>query len=808
MWSERARIRRAALIVASLAMVTGTVAPASGNASALPDGRQWELVSPPNLNGAAISAFEREGGVAQAAAEGGAFTWAASTPVGAEPAGNRAPEWSQALSMRGAGGWSSRDIAGPHEAATGLETADFSEYMLFSPNISLGLLEPKGETPLSPEATEKTIYLRDLGEGMSPTGDYVPLVTAANVPAGTKFGGDGAANDAPEFRGASPDLSHVVFSSPEALTPKALAGENLYEWAGGQLQLVSALPKGEGGAAATTPVLGLSTSMSRDAISHDGSRIIWSNNTTGQGGHLYMSDTAKGETIRLDVAQGARQPAQATARFQTASADGDKVFFTDNQKLTADSTASVEGPDLYVFEATNDEDEPLQGTLTDLTVDGNAGESADVQGLLPGASEDGSYIYLVAKGVLGNAENASHEKAEPGADNLYVVHETGTEWSPAAFTTKFIAQLSSGDGADWAERGLEGQGHLSELTSRVSPDGRYLAFMSDRELTGYDNQDVNSGAADEEVFLYDAASGQLLCASCDPSGARPVGIRDIQDEVIRTTAGGTIQGETLVDHAGIWKGRWLAGNIPGWTPASSSQAFYQSRYLSDSGRLFFNSSDALAPQDENRTEDVYEYEPLGVGGCDGAGASSGSVVFKPAHTVEVAGGQGEEPAGCVGLISSGASTEESVFLDADENGGEVFFLTAAKLAPQDYDTGFDVYDAHECTAQSPCTTPLAETPPPCTTPEACRAPLAPQPAIFGAPSSQTFSGPANPSPVPATASQTKASTRAQKLAKALKACMRRPRKKRPACKSRAHRRYGAPKAKVRTKRAPGGRRRA
>ncbi len=71
----------------------------------------------------------------------------------------------------------------------------------------------------------------------------------------------------------------------------------------------------------------------------------------------------------------------------------------------------------------------------------------------------------------------------------------------------------------------------------------------------------------------------------------------------------------LVDYAQTWQDRWLAGNIPGWTTKDLSNAIYQSRYLSNSGRLFFNSSDALVPADVNGKEDVYEYEPAGVGSC-------------------------------------------------------------------------------------------------------------------------------------------------------------------------------------------------
>ena len=220
--------------------------------------------------------------------------------------------------------------------------------------------------------------------------------------------------------------------------------------------------------------------------------------------------------------------------------------------------------------------------------------------------------------------------------------------------------------------------------------------------------------------------------------------------------------------------------------------------------MFFNSSDSLVPLDVNGAEDVYEYEPEGDGSENtrcGPAAASGSVVFRPARTLEVDGLEGEESAGCVGLISSGTSSKESAFLDASENGGEVFFLTAAKLAPQDTDTSMDVYDAHECTPQAPCvgsTVSSSE----CTTADACRAAPTSQPSVFGAPSSATFSGAGNPAPALAPAStkakaKVKVLTRAQKLADALKECKKKEKskKRRSACERQAHKRYGASKAK-------------
>ena len=61
---------------------------------------------------------------------------------------------------------------------------------------------------------------------------------------------------------------------------------------------------------------------------------------------------------------------------------------------------------------------------------------------------------------------------------------------------------------------------------------------------------------------------------------------------------------------------WLAGNIPGWT-----SPVYQSRYLVGSGRLFFDSRRCAGASDTNGMEDVYEYEPLGVGELHGESAT-------------------------------------------------------------------------------------------------------------------------------------------------------------------------------------------
>ncbi len=95
----------------------------------------------------------------------------------------------------------------------------------------------------------------------------------------------------------------------------------------------------------------------------------------------------------------------------------------------------------------------------------------------------------------------------------------------------------------------------------------------------------------------------------------------------------------------------------------------QPRYLTNQGRLFFDSSERLSPQDTNGgVEDVYEAEPEGVGSCGRAN-------------------------GCVSLISPGTGSVDSNFLAMDENGENVFYTSREQLVKQDTDGLIDVYDA-------------------------------------------------------------------------------------------------------------------
>ena len=127
----------------------------------------------------------------------------------------------------------------------------------------------------------------------------------------------------------------------------------------------------------------------------------------------------------------------------------------------------------------------LSCSLRDLTIPLHADEHADVQGAPLGVSEDGSSLFVVAQGVLAENENAEGETARSGQDNLYELHYEDTEWKRT-----FIAMLSGEDSPDWDRGANVSDENPAFQTARVSPNGEYLAFMSDRSLTGYDNEDV------------------------------------------------------------------------------------------------------------------------------------------------------------------------------------------------------------------------------------------------------------------------------------------------------------------------------
>lgn len=387
------------------------------------------------------------------------------------------------------------------------------------------------------------------------------------------------------FLAGSNDLTHVVFEEELSLTPDApigyRGGDELYEWVGGQVRLVTILPGGtpvHGTLAGATKnyaaPLRANVAQFRHAVSGDGSRIFFN----AEGG-LFLRENG---TLTRQVDESHGPDPSGGGDFMVASSDGARVFFTADRRLTPDSTASTGEPDLYEYRLQPDG----SSTLKDLTV--SSGPAAHVLGV-SGASEDGEYVYFVAYGVLSSAPNSENDLPVAGEANLYLFH---------GGKTTFVATLDSVmDSCDWTMVTTCGGPEApngSSLTARVSRGGEFIGFNSVRSLTGYDNSDPVTGDPLIEIFLFDAGANQLSCVSCPSSGAPPTG-------------GAAIH--------------WPAQNGSNGRLANA----YPQRHVSDIGQVFFETVDSLSPEDTNGVSDVYEFFDGSIHLLSTGGGESGSM---------------------------------------------------------------------------------------------------------------------------------------------------------------------------------------
>jgi hypothetical protein len=566
----------------------------------LPDSRAWELVSPvQKFGGQVLPADPRitscEGREEckpgkfylhfpmQSSSEGNAVAYEG-TGFGSEGASTE----NQYVSHRTAAGW---HLANPTPPL--LLGARQSGYRALSGDLTEALLG-QASPALSPGAPPEyeNLYAQPVSEPLS----LEPLLKQA--PPHRPSSGEGVFQL--RYVGSSTDGSRVFFEANDALTagtavaPAAQDGGsgkfNLYEWSGGQLALVNVKPGNAEAPAGAS--FGAGPNVIGNAISADGGTAFWSD----EAGQVYA---------RIGGAE--TRKVEDPGKYLSASTDGLRVLLQDGC--------------LYDLEAED---------CTDLS----AGKGG-FQGIV-GQSDDLSHVYFVDTAVLtGEEKNSEGVKAQPGENNLY-------SWVEGA--TAFVATLAVADNkgggtfnpvSDWA---LSPAGRTAEASS----GGRFVSFLSIRKLTGYENTGLcesdhlggRVNAPCSEVFVYDSASAKLRCASCDPSGAPPLGLSMLR----------------LIDG-------------PIYLP--------QPRYLTDAGRLYFDSQDSLSPYDTNEgAEDVYQWEPDEVGNC-------------------------ELEEGCVRLLSGGREATDSNFLAMDETGANVFFTTRERLVGADSDELIDLYDARE-----------------------------------------------------------------------------------------------------------------
>jgi hypothetical protein len=631
----------------------GVFATVPAGSRRLPDGRSYELLTPPNKGDAEdlfgeANAFYNPGGTPPTGEEdalpesnvdfgfssedGGHFllrTRAAFGPFAASG------EDGYVFSRSEESGWSFKSAVSP---SLGIQTLND---LVFDPaDLSMvGFSDLVGAG--SPD--EHSFFALDgppgspLCEGSTSGGCYATVTSGAASPS----------EEASEV-GASTDLSHVLVQSESRKLPlcegsqQALAKtldagvHGLYEWTAGRQCLSLVDVRSEGGELVSKcgAVLGPGQSESfpgdmRGAVSADGSKIFFTAPDPGFEGHgllqgsgcwnggagnppeLYMR--LDGETT-VEVSEpehGVHPPAVYPAIYVGASTDGSKVFFMTRTELTKEAVKlGTSEPELYEYDTQAPEGARLiRVSRGDLGSGPVAGRVLDV----PAISADGSAVYFNAEGDL---------TPEAHAGGLYRYDtETGS--------TTYVASVQAYP--PYTSKLING--------GEIPREGWYHSEVKGEEIASMDIEAPYYATGNGRFLLfgpyrYDAADGSTVCVMCNPDGSGPI------------------------PHASFVRSAF-GGDDPAGRPP---------RPISENGEyVFFDTTEALVPRDTNGVLDVYEWHD-----------------------------------GVISLVSSGQDPKNSYFLDSSScigskgetvEGCNVFFGTHAQLVPADTDSSGDLYDA-------------------------------------------------------------------------------------------------------------------
>lgn len=568
------RLQRSVVLRGAACLIVSVLSASSAVASALPEGRAYELVTPPDTIGTAILAPQANvlpAGLPQTwnpvAVDGGSVLWATRT------------SW---LGQNGTGlndvyraerendGWRS-SLLSPPATQVGI-SAPVTVWA--TPDLRTTLWQVYGSTldPTDHDPVEGSVgqsladlYSRDANGVFAriSKGSLAPPITIESI----------------ALTGVSLDAQKVVFQDDRQLEPETGGSGGVYQRVGNKTTVVSLDEHG-------VPVTGQGL-----GVADDGNIVAFSRGTQA----LYVRDVAQGQTsLVADVA-----PVSGSLAFESLSSDGRKVVFATASALDpSDLDTSV---DLYEYDratgavarisTADGVTGPGAGNSDGCTPFSAAGNACDVAPVA--VSRDGSKVYFVSPERLDGVAGAD------GQPNLYL---------RAGGHVRFVSTLDPSDplfGMRSTER------HL-----RFTPDGSKLIFESRAAITGYDS------AGHTEIYVHDPAQGTITCVSCRPSGAPPRGDASLSggaenEQAIKAPllplnsdqSGGRIFFQTTdsivpADANGVY-------DVYQYTVASKQVAListgrsdHESFYFGnglDGRDVFFFTSESLVPQDRNGT---------------------------------------------------------------------------------------------------------------------------------------------------------------------------------------------------------------
>jgi hypothetical protein len=538
-------------------------------AAYLPDCRAYELVSP-EISGA-VQLFPGQG-LGPIIAEIIPHPLSSNTGLATNPArfafwggigqigGTNPPNITQDLyvSTRTSSGWSTHypGVSASDSLASG--GTHCSADMSLCENLDIKLPFLTGE----PDTGSTGPYVFDSQKNSVSVGRFPTMIE--EIPNAEEFIGDGI---------ASPDYSHYGFGSldvafaPGGLTvPPGSAYDN--DAAANTATVISKLP---GGGNIPQDPLGCNNEAGRQrqckdefvkvqALSTDGSNILMSTwakpsqeyppkNEEGHNSdtfkrrdvHLYMHTPA----LNYDLTGGKR------AHFVSMDRDGSHVYFTSDEKVTADD--HDESVDLFMWEEAS-------GEVIRLST-GDEGEAGD--------TDKNCNVGWVEKCGIQTIDTTI-ERFTAGEEEFYTPDNSNSQNGEIYFYSP--EQLDGTNGVA-GERNLyvyrNGAPHFVTLLTaaspvvrmNVAPNGQHVAFLTSApNITGYENQ------GSKQMYLYEpeanAGQDRMSCASCVPTGDPPAG-------------------DAIAAQNGL--------------------------FMADDGRTFFSTKAALVPFDTNGKIDVYEY---------------------------------------------------------------------------------------------------------------------------------------------------------------------------------------------------------
>jgi hypothetical protein len=453
------------------------------------------------------------------------------------------------------------------------------------------------------------------------------------------------------------------------------------------------------------------------------------------------------------IEAGSKEPHERPELYPTefigASEDGSKVFFVTDAWLTANHP-QVHDPELYECEILEEVVEGKMAPKCRLTriSAGVAGEPGESEGAelfkVEAVANEGTAIYYTAFGALAPGASKLAVDNEPDSKKPVNLYRYQLPTATTAAQTNYIATLSTDNQSNQAEcasQTSDGAKPCNEENWYTTPDGRYLLFYSEVDLTA----NAHAGGKCEipgsqgnpgicgVLYRYDAQAAEkheppIVCVSCDPNGGVPTGTAEFTNAYAENEANAPVE-------------------------AMSNDGSY----------VFFDTPTPLVPQATNGTLNVYEWHE-----------------------------------GTISLINSGAEAGPSYFLgyspyvtpkDETVEGGNVFFGTHQKLVAADTNRVGNIYDARVCVAESPCIQP-----PPGETAQCEGSSCQAQPAepLDATPTSLSFDGPGDASsevsPPAKTVTKKTAAKCKKGYVKKKNKCVKKPKSKKKAKKSSATRR--------------------